>query len=90
MKSILKDKSGVTLVVLIITVIVLLILTGIIVTSGTGLTESMQRRRQIAMLNLVQTKVKILGEEARFSSNTSALKGKTYRRHLTHPSWTLK
>lgn len=64
--KIVSNNRGITLVILIITIIIVFIISGILVYTGIDLFEKSEQRKQISKLTLIQTKVKSMGEENLF------------------------
>ena len=70
----LVEKKGVTLIALIITIIVMLILAGVVVT-GNNIAQKAEEQRVLTNMFLIQTKVKIIMEKASFSEDESLYDG---------------
>lgn len=63
-----KDEKGITIIVLVITVIVMLIILGITVSSGSNSIETAQLQSFIADCEVIQSKVDVISEKARLNS----------------------
>lgn len=70
-----ETEKGISLVVLVITVIVLLIIAAITVYQGNEIIRSTRLQSLKTDLLLIQAKVQIYSEQANFESNNSMLKG---------------
>ena len=55
-----KNRKGVTLTVLVITIIVMMILTSITITTGTELLRNSQKNKMKTMLYMVRSRAEIL------------------------------
>ena len=75
MSMALKREKGVTLMVLIITVIVLAILATITIQEVGGIMNQIDRENVSTNLLLIQAKAKVLKEKASFSNDETILKG---------------
>ena len=69
-----KNKRGITLVALIVTIIVMIILFGITYTSGTALIRESQKEKMKSMLYLVQGRAQILLDDYLFNHDGEDLK----------------
>lgn len=71
----LKNNKGVTLVVLVITIIVLTILTGGVIKTIFSVMYNLRAGRIVANMSLVQAKAETIYEEYQFYNDKSCLKG---------------
>lgn len=69
-----KEK-GITLIALVITIVVLLILVGIMIDAGDNIIKSANLQAAITNMLMIQTKVRILSDEANFEGKDSILVG---------------
>lgn len=70
-----EKEQGVTMIVLVITVAVLTILTGIVFYQGLDVVNSAKLQSLSTNLLLIQTKAQMYSEQAKFEGNSSKLKG---------------
>lgn len=70
-----KNQKGITLTMLIITIVVLLIITSITVYIGTNLIQKTNLQNLNTNMLLIQAKVKTIGEDSKFNKNDATLKG---------------
>ena len=68
-----KNKKGVTLTILVITIIVMMILTSITITTGTELLRNSQKNKMKTMLYMVRSRAEILLEEYLFNNDGKEL-----------------
>ena len=72
-----KDSKGITLTSLIITVIILIILTGVTTFFGTEVIDYTEENKFVTELKIIQEKVNIINEEISLGSTTYNNVGKT-------------
>lgn len=70
-----KNEKGVTLLILVITIIVLFILMGVSFNTGYSTLTNVRAGRVIANMNLIKIKIEDIYEEAQFDDNESLLVG---------------
>lgn len=71
----LKNQKGITLAMLVITIIVLLIITSITIYTGSNIIQKANLQNLNTNMLLIQAKVKTIGEDYRFNKDTQKLKG---------------
>lgn len=72
---IVKSEKGITLLVLVITIIVLLILAGVGITQVGDILEQVNKETICTDMLLIQAKSKVLNEKANFNKDETILKG---------------
>ena len=72
---ILKKESGITIIILVVTVIVLTILATITIQEVGGIVNQIDRENVSTNLLLIQAKAKVLKEKANFNNDEAILKG---------------
>lgn len=70
-----KNQKGITIVSLIITIILLLIISGITVYIGTGVIKQATLQTVNTNMMLIQAKTKTIAEQAKFNNNQDNYKG---------------
>lgn len=70
-----KNEKGITLLVLVITIIVLLILAGVGITQVGDILEQVNKETICTDMLLIQAKAKVLNEKANFNKDETMLKG---------------
>lgn len=70
-----NNQRGITLTMLVITIIVLLIITSVTIYTGSSIIKQTNLQNLNTNMLLIQAKVKTIGEDAKFSKDTSKLKG---------------
>ena len=72
---IVKSEKGITLLVLVITIIVLLILAGVGITQVGDILEQVNKETICTDMLLIQAKAKVLNEKSNFNKDETILKG---------------
>ncbi len=70
-----KSQKGITIVSLVITIVVLIIIAGITVYTGTGIIKQATLQTIHTNMMLIQAKTKTIAEQAKFNNDTSGYKG---------------
>jgi Tfp pilus assembly protein PilE len=73
--NIIPQKNGITMVVLVITIIVMIIITGVTVYTGTNVIKQASLQNINTNMMLIQAKTKTIEEQANFNDDTSVYKG---------------
>lgn len=71
-----KNQKGITLTMLVVTIIILIILTSTTVYVGTNIIDRTNLQNLNTNMLLIQAKVKTIGENSKFNKDEAQLKGK--------------
>lgn len=70
-----NKQKGITMVSLVITIVVMIIITGVTVYTGTGVIKQATLQNVNTNMMLIQAKAKTIAEQAKFNKDTSNYKG---------------
>lgn len=70
-----REQKGITLTMLVITIIVLIIITSITIYTGSNLIDRTNLQNLNTNMLLIQAKVKTIGEDAKFNKNDAQILG---------------